>query len=150
MNRESTLTRRNPFEEVRTLGWPLSRFFDDVFGRMGLRVEEGDQMIAPATDISEDDHAITVTLELPGMTKSDVKITVENGVLTVSGEKKSEAESKGTSWHRMERRYGTFFRAITLPSTVSGEKADAHFKDGVLTIRVPKSEAAKPRSIQIQ
>jgi HSP20 family protein len=151
MPRETTLQRKDPFENAMTaFGWPMGRLFDDVFGRSFLRTEDGDQLLVPAMDVVEDEHGLTLSVELPGLTKEDVKLTVENGVLAISGEKKSATESEGKTWHRMERRYGTFYRAITLPKGVTGEKAEASFQDGVLKVVLPKSEAVKPKAITIR
>jgi HSP20 family protein len=151
MPRETTLQRKEPFENALTaFGWPLGRLFDEVFDRSTLRNEDGDQLLVPVLDITEDDHGLAVTVELPGLAKEDVKLTIENGVLAISGEKKSATESEGKTWHRMERRYGTFYRAITLPKGVTGEKAEASFENGVLKVALPKSESVKPKSIAIR
>jgi HSP20 family protein len=128
----------------------LGRFlFDDVLGR---RSEDGARLLAPALDITEDDQAYTVTTELPGLKKEDVKIQVEDGTLTISGEKRAEKETDGKdrSWHRMERRYGSFLRTVSLPTAVAVESADAKFEDGVLTITLPKREDVKPKTLKIK
>ena len=128
----------------------FGRLFDDMFGRNLLRGDDGDRLLAPALDLVEDEHAVTVTAELPGLKKQDVAIQFEHGVLTISGEKKQETETKDKQWHRMERRYGAFYRAITMPTGVEVDKAEATFADGVLTVRVPKREEVKPRAIKIK
>ncbi len=146
MNR--TLARSHPAEAT-----PFSAFgrvFDDFLGRNWLRFDEADRLIAPSLDIVEDAHAYLVTAELPGLKKEDVAIQLEDGVLSISGEKKQEAEVKEQTFHRMERRYGSFYRAVTLPAGVDVEKVDARFEDGVLKIRVPKREELKPKAIKIQ
>jgi HSP20 family protein len=151
MTRETALQRKDPLETAMTsFGWPFGRFFDDVLGRSLLRTEDGDQLLVPAMDVVEDEHGLTLSVELPGLAKEDVKLTVENGVLAISGEKKSATETHEKTWHRMERRYGTFYRAITLPKGVTGEKAEASFENGVLKITLPKSEAVKPKAIAIR
>lgn len=104
----------------------------------------------PAVDITEGDSAFLVKMELPGVTKEDVKITMENNLLTVRGEKKEEKETKGTNVHRIERGYGLFQRSFTLPATVKGEKIEASFRDGILSITLPKSEEAKPKEIEVR
>ncbi len=113
-------------------------------------LRRGDRLIAPSLDIVEDAHAYVVTAELPGLKKEDVAIQLEDGVLSISGEKKQETEVKEKTFHRMERRYGSFYRAVTLPAGVDVEKVDARFEDGVLKIRVPKREEVKPKAIKIQ
>jgi HSP20 family protein len=149
------LITRDPRESVAPL-WNFTRAFDDIFGRGLLRNDDGgDRLIAPALDITEDEHQFVVSAELPGLKKEDVQIQFENGVLAISGEKKQEAETSGPAgkgeknWHRMERRYGAFYRSITLPAGVDVEKVEATFSDGVLSIRVPKREELKPKTIKI-
>ena len=147
MNRQ--LVQREPRESAMTWGWPFGRMFDDFLGR-GLLTQDGDQLIAPALDITEDEHAFFVTAELPGLKKEEVQIGLENGVLSISGEKKQETESKDKNWHRMERRFGAFHRAVTLPAGVEADKVEATFENGVLTVRVPKADAVKPKTIKIK
>ncbi|MDP1589678.1 MAG: Hsp20/alpha crystallin family protein [Prosthecobacter sp.] len=84
------------------------------------------------------------------MKKEDVKVSVENGELTISGERKSEKEEKGKKFHRIERSYGSFLRSFTLPEAVSGDKVSAEFKDGMLTVHLPKDEKAKPKTIEVK
>jgi HSP20 family protein len=105
---------------------------------------------APPVDIRETEEALLITAELPGMTKEDVEITLENSVLTLAGERNLEKDVKGETWHRLERSYGTFSRSFTLPATVSTERVEATFADGVLTVRLPKVEESKPRRISIK
>ena len=151
MTRETTLQRKEPYENAMTaFGWPIGRLFDEMFDRSTLRNDNGDHLLVPVLDIVEDDHGLAVTVELPGLAKEDVKLTIENGVLAISGEKKTTSETDGKTWHRMERRYGTFYRAITLPKGVTGEKAEASFENGVLKVSLPKSESVKPKSISIR
>jgi HSP20 family protein len=105
---------------------------------------------APRVDISEDDKEYTVSAELPEINKQDVKVSVENGELTISGERKFEKEEKGKKYHRVERSYGSFLRSFTLPEGVSGEKVSAEFKDGMLKIHLPKDAKAKPKAIDVK
>ena len=142
------LTPRDP--ETLTPLWSMGRLFDDFFGRGLARHDDGDRLIAPALDITEDEHAFVVSAELPGLKKEDVQIQFENGVLSISGEKKQEVESKEKNWHRMERRFGAFYRSITLPAGVDVERVEATFTDGVLTVRIPKREELKPKAIRIK
>jgi HSP20 family protein len=143
------VTRWNPFED---LGWwfpSVSRTSDadlleDFWGR------RGDLEFSPATDITEDDGHYVVTAELPGMKRSDVSVELRDGVLTIHGEKKSEREEKSEKRRYVERTFGSFHRAFTLPSDVDEAKVEATFKDGVLTVTLAKSEARKPRAIDVK
>lgn len=105
---------------------------------------------APAFDVSEDETTITLEAELPGMTEKEITVQIDEGVLTVSGEKKFEFEKKEKNFHRVERSYGSFHRSFTLPETVDAEKVQANAKNGVLTITLPKIEAAKPKLIDVK
>lgn len=106
--------------------------------------------LSPRVDIVEDDTAFIVKAELPEMKKEDVKVTVEDGVLTLSGERKMEKEEKGKKFHRVEREYGSFVRAFSLPAGTTGEHVTADFKDGVLKVRLPKDAKATPKSVEIK
>ncbi|MBF0635401.1 MAG: Hsp20/alpha crystallin family protein [Nitrospinae bacterium] len=129
----------------------------DPFGALSLIDElwpsaflaTGDRPYSPAMDVTETDTAYTLRVETPGMEKGDIKIEFENGVLTVSGEKKIEKEEKGEKVHRIERRYGSFCRSLRL-TEVDGEKITAGYKDGVLEINVPKTEKILPKRISIE
>lgn len=132
---------------------PFGRLFDDWFGFGRIptgMLAEMDRVIKPALNVVEGEHSFTITCELPGVAKDDVSITIEDGVLTLAGEKKREEEHKDKSWHRIERAYGSFQRQMTLPKGVDGDKADATFKDGVLTIELPKTEQAKPKTLKVK
>ncbi len=136
--------------DVMNIQREINRMFNNFF-----RNEPEEDSLAtaawnPALDIAEHDDAIVVKIELPGVAKDDVKIVLQDNILTVRGEKKQEKESKGANYHRVERSYGVFQRSFTLPSTVNGAKVDAAFKDGVLTITVPKSEEAKRKEIEVK
>jgi HSP20 family protein len=105
---------------------------------------------APSVDISEDDKEWLIKADLPDVKKEDVKVTVENGVLTVTGERKFEKEEKDKKYHRIERSYGNFFRSFTLPEGAEGAKVSAQFKDGVLEVRLPKNEKAKSKAVEVK
>jgi HSP20 family protein len=105
---------------------------------------------SPAVDITESDAAFVVKMELPGVAKEDVRVTLEQNVLTVKGEKKQEKESKASDYHRVERSYGTFQRCFTLPSTVKADRVDASFRDGILNITLPKAEESRPKEIEVK
>jgi HSP20 family protein len=104
----------------------------------------------PPTDITEDAKEYLVKVELPEMKKEDVKVTVEDGVLRITGERKAEKEEKTTKYHRIERSYGTFLRAFTVPPGTDGTKVIADYKDGVLKVHLPKTEEAKPKAIEVK
>lgn len=129
----------------------INRMFDSFF-RGGLSEDEA--LVAsdwiPAVDIAEHDNEYTVKLELPGVSKEDVKITMQNNVLTVRGEKRKEKETKSSSYHRVERSYGAFQRNFTLPSTVKADKIDAAYVEGILTIVLPKAEEARAKQIDVK
>ncbi len=105
---------------------------------------------APAVDVMETDDEFQIRAELPGVEKKDVKLSVENGVLLISGHREQEKEEKGKRYHKIERAYGNFARSFTVPETVDAEKVTAEFKNGVLTVRLPKSEKARPKSIEVK
>jgi len=125
-----------------------------LFGRP-LRRTNGREEITlpewtPLADITEDDKEYLIKAELPEMKKEDVKVTVENGVLTISGERKCEQEETKKKYHRVERGYGTFMRSFTLPDDADFNKVNAQFKNGVLMVHVPKSERAQPKQIEVK
>ena len=104
----------------------------------------------PLVDITEDEKEYVITTELPEVKKDDVKVTVENGVLTITGERKFEKEEKNTKYHRIERSYGSFARSFALPNDGDATKVNAEFKDGMLKVHVAKSEAARPKQIEVK
>jgi HSP20 family protein len=141
------LTRWNdPFRD-------MNRLMSDAFAGYGRgygRSEESPTTLwAPPVDVSETKEALTFHVELPGFRQEDLKLNVENGVLTLEGERKFEEETKDKSYHRVERSYGKFFRSFALPGNVDASKIQAHLSDGVLMIEMPKREEAKPKSIPI-
>lgn len=105
---------------------------------------------APSVDVSEDEKEWCAKADLPDVKKEDVTVTVENGVLRLVGERKFEKEEKGKKYHRVECAYGKFLRSFVLPDGADGNKAAADYKNGVLTVRVPKSEKAKPKSVEVK
>lgn len=139
------LVRRDPFD-VFTPFFNLNRSWN----RMLDSAAGEERMLVPAMDIVETENHLVISTELPGLKKDAVKITVENGVLTISGEKKFEKEEQSKDYHTMERRFGSFHRSVTLPRQLSPDKAEAGFEDGVLTIRIPRSEEAKPKQLEIK
>ena len=136
----------DPLRELTSMENRLERFFNAPFSRGVLSNGEKEAMTvtqwAPLVDISEDDKEY--------LKKEDVNVTVENGELTITGERKLEKEEKGKKFHRIERSYGSFMRSFTLPEGVSAEKACVDFRDGVLEVHLPKDEKAKPKAIAIK
>ncbi|HTP79313.1 MAG TPA: Hsp20/alpha crystallin family protein [Bacteroidota bacterium] len=153
-----TLIRWNPTRDL--TAWSpqfhnvrreMTRAFDNFFhgdveddGSFGL------SLWTPAVDIKEQDDEYVVNVELPGVKKDEVKITIESNVLTIRGEKKEEKNSKEGNYQRVERSYGSFQRSFTLPSTVKSDKIEAAYNDGVLTVTLPKAEEAKPKQIEVK
>ena len=123
----------------------LNRMFTDFYGEAFSR-----SAWVPAVDIYETDaHEVVLKAELPEMKREDVSVTFENGVLTLKGERKFEEETTKENYHRVERRHGTFSRSFTLPNTVDASRISAAYKDGILTIRLPQREEAKPKQIDV-
>ena len=105
---------------------------------------------SPQVDIAETEKEFVIKAEIPEVKKEDVKVTVENGVLTIRGERKQEAEEKGKKFHRVERHYGSFTRSFTLPDNVDAANIKASFKDGMLALQIQKTVEAKPKSIEVK
>lgn len=105
---------------------------------------------SPLVDISEDDKEYLIKAEIPDMKKEDVKISVQDDILSISGERKYEKEEKGKKYHRVERAYGSFMRSFAVPENADGSKVNAEYKEGVLTVHLPKSEKAKPKAIEVK
>lgn len=142
---------------VRWDPWREMESFVDRYNRaFGERQEGGQDLLrkgewSPRVDIVETEDEFTIKAEIPEVNKEDVKVTVENGVLMLHGERKQEKEEKGKTYHRIERHYGAFSRSFTLPETVDQEKVKASFKDGVLNINLRKTKgAAKPKAIEVK
>jgi HSP20 family protein len=131
---------------------PDIRLLDDRFDRLIERAFGRDRQAPwmPAMDVYETDEKVVVSVELPGVEAGDVEVSVEDSTLTVSGTREFASEVTEESYHRIERRYGSFSRAVSLPPQVDTGAVDARFVDGVLSIEVPKIEKAKPRKIQIK
>jgi HSP20 family protein len=144
-------TRWDPFNELEEMEKRLAT----LFGRAPLR-KNGDKEVmtvaewAPLVDITEDEKEYVIKAELPEVKKEDVKLTVHDDVLSISGERKYEKEEKGKKYHRVERAYGSFTRSFTLPEDADASKVAADYKDGVLKVHLPKSEKAKPKSIEVK
>jgi HSP20 family protein len=146
----SNLTRWNPFREMEDIQNRLSPWF----GRIGLRGFGDEPMTvsewAPLVDITEDDKEYLIKAELPEVKKEDVKVTVEDATLTITGERKLEKEEKDKKYHRIERSYGSFVRSFALPEGTDGSKVSAEFKDGVLKVHLPKTAPTKPKAVEVK
>jgi HSP20 family protein len=141
------LTRWDPFRDLTRLQTDLNRLFEDRVGQSRGTESFG---WAPAVDVFEDTEGLTFKFELPEVEAKDVQVHLENGVLSVRGERKLEREDKRDNYHRIERSYGAFARSFTLPPTFDAERVSAEAKQGVLRIFVPKRADAKPKSIQVK
>jgi len=145
------LVRWDPFRELEEMSDRLNR----MFARPETRTANGKETMiiadwTPSVDISETEGEYQIKAEIPDVRKDDVKVTVEDGVLTIQGRRNQEKEEKGTKYHRIERSYGSFARTFSLPDVIEADKVNAEFKDGVLNLRLPKSEKAKPKAIEVK
>jgi len=141
-------TMRSAFDRLSTLRDELDR----TFGAPWTDFTRATQFLngwVPPVDVLQNKDAVTVRVELPGMKKEDIAVTLHEGVLSISGERKDEATRDEGECHRTERLYGKFQRSITLPSPVKADKIQASYKDGVLTVTLPKTEEAKPKQIEV-
>lgn len=144
------LIKWDPFRELEDVSNRLNR----IFGRSASRAESSQEMLgmadwAPSVDISETDTAYLIKGEIPGVKKEDVKVTVQDGMLTIQGERKMEKEEKGKKFHRVERSYGSFVRSFRLPDDADENKVKAEFKDGMINVTLAKSAKAKPQAINV-
>ena len=148
-----TLTRWNPTADSANLAQRMERMFDEMVGR-GLWRPSEDRPLrgtwVPAVNILEREDAMVITADLPGLKAEDVEVTVEEGILSIRGERKLEETSEGETYHRVERMYGVFERTFTLPNSVDVDKIDARFSNGEMVLTLPKREESKPRSVKIK
>jgi HSP20 family protein len=145
-------TTRRPQESMHSLR-RLNSILDEAFGTWPFQSQENGALTSawiPATDVFEDKDAVKIVAELPGVDPEDVKISLENNLLTIRGEKRQKAEENNERVHRYERTYGSFERAFSLPTTVDPEKIDASYSNGILTVTIPKAERARPREIPVK
>jgi HSP20 family protein len=141
------VSRWDPFRDLMSIQGDLNELFGRAFGQ-GESAREASW--APVLDVFEDKDRFVIKVELPGLGPQDVDISVEEGTLTISGERKFYRELEEGGFHRIERRFGTFARSMNLPSTADPNRIEASFDTGLLTITVPKKEEAKPRKIQVK
>lgn len=148
----NAVTRWDPFKELNEMESRLAT----MFGRAPVRKDgEKDEAMtvaewAPLVDITEDEKEYLIKAQLPEVKKDDMKVSVQDGILTIAGERKSEKEEKNKKFHRVEWAYGSFSRSFTLPEDADADKVAGDFKDGVLKVHVPKSEKAKPKKIEVK
>jgi len=143
----TVLTRFEPYREFATLQDRLNRLFQSSFGESQDSLTTSS--FSPAVDVYEDEHAVNLKIEVPGIEEKDLDIRVENNTLTVHGERKFEKEEKEENFRRVERQYGSFTRSFTLPQTVDSENVSANYDKGVLKISLPKKAEAKPKQIKV-
>jgi HSP20 family protein len=149
-----TLTTYNPFREMEEVQNRLSRFFGG-FPTFPIRFPKDEEKVklpdwSPLVDIIEDDHEYLFKADLPEMKKEDVKVTIENGIVYISGERKFDKEEKKIKFHRLERFFGTFERTFTVPEDADATKIMAEFHDGVLQVHLPKRPMPKPKAIEVK
>jgi HSP20 family protein len=141
------IVRWKPMRDLVDLRDEMDRMFDSFWGS---KVDRDGGMLIPPVDMIENDDNFVVSVELPGLKKEDIKMTMQNNVLTLSGSKKHEFESREDTVHRVERSYGSFCRSINLPSSVDSSAIKASYDSGVLKVTLPKVEEAKPKEINIE
>ena len=143
------IVKVDPFRELAAMQDRMARLFGDVYLRDEDTGFRGGW--TPAVDIFEtDSHDLVLRAELPGMTREEIEVTVENSTLVLKGTKKFDSDVKDENYRRIERSYGTFHRSFTLPNTVDAAKVSADYKNGVLTVKLPFREEAKPRTINVE
>ncbi|HET9532418.1 MAG TPA: Hsp20/alpha crystallin family protein [Blastocatellia bacterium] len=143
------LINADPFRELFELQRDINRLFEGSIGNTSQQTTALNTW-TPTVDIYEDENAFLLKVELPEVSREDVKVNLDNNVLSISGERRLENEDKRDGYHRVERLYGQFFRSFTLPPNVNAESIKAEFKDGVLRLSLPKKEEAKPKQIEVK
>ncbi len=146
----NALTRWDPVREIQSMRNLMDRFFEESFMDAPRLWSRSLETFAPALDVMEDSDAYTVTASVPGVDPEAIDVTLTENVLTIKGETKSEEEKKEANYHLRERRFGRFSRSITLPTPVDADHIEATQENGVLTLRLPKVESAKPKRIEIK
>ncbi|MCH8325542.1 MAG: Hsp20/alpha crystallin family protein [Bacteroidetes bacterium] len=145
-----TLIKWNPTSDL----FNLEKEFNKMFNKFGISRADEDAyenaVWSPLADISEDDDKYVIKLDLPGIDKKDVKLSFIDGQITISGEKKQENKEKNTKYHKVERMFGKYYRSFLFPAEIKEDKIDAQFKNGQLTITIPKADEVKPKEIEIK
>ena len=145
----ATVTRWDPFREFATLQDRMNRLFRDSYGPEGRDEALTTTSFAPPVDVYEDEHNVTLKIEVPGIDEKDIDVRVENHTLTVHGERKFDKDEKEENYRRIERSYGSFTRTFTLPNTIDTENIEASYEKGVLNIKLSKRAEAKPKQIKV-
>src|SRR4029453_746010 len=145
----TVITRWDPFREFSTLQDRMNRLFRESYGPEGREESLTTTSFAPPVDVYEDEHTITLKIEVPGIDENDINISIENNTLTVRGGRRFEEDEKEENLHRMEGGYGSFARSFTVPNTVDPEQISAHYEKGVLKIRLAKKAETKPKMIKV-
>jgi HSP20 family protein len=151
-NMTTTTTKWDPVRDLRDVAKQFNTLFNTRYPTTASGCDTGAcerSDYSPAVDVTEDDARYRIELDLPGVERDDVKVTVENDVLTIRGERKAEREEDDGKVHRIERRFGSFVRTFRVPEDADGELVGASFKNGVLSVSLPKAEKAKPREIEV-
>jgi len=143
------ITRWDPFREFVTIQDRLNRLFRESQSTEGREEALTTSTFAPPVDVYEDEHNITLKIEVPGIDEKDIDVRIENNTLTVHGERKFEKEEKEENYRRVERQYGSFTRTFTMPTTVDAEKVEANYEKGVLKVKLAKKAEAKPKQIKV-
>ena len=143
------ITRFDPFREFATIQDRMNRLFRDSYGSEGREEALTTASFAPPVDVYEDEHNVTLKIEVPGIDEKDIDVRIENSTLTVHGERKFEKEEKEENYRRVERQYGSFTRTFTLPTTVDQESVQADYEKGVLKVKLAKKQEAKPKQIKV-
>jgi len=143
------IIRWDPFRDIVTLRERMNRMFEDVFSGRQEDKELTPSAWAPAVDIYETENELVLAAEVPGLSEKDVEIKIEDNTLTLKGERRFEKETKEENYHRIERSYGSFYRAFTLPNSIDPEKIQAEHENGVLKVVMPKRQELKPRMVKI-
>jgi len=145
----TVLTRWYPYRELNTLQERVNRLFHESFSNEGRDESLATASFAPAVDVYEDEHNITLKIEVPGIDEKDIDVRIDNNTLTVHGERNIEKEEKEENFRRIERQYGSFTRSFTLPSSVDVGQVSADYNQGVLKIKLAKKAEAKPKQIKV-
>jgi HSP20 family protein len=143
------VTRWDPFREYVSMQDRVNRLFREAQGGDGREESLTTSTFAPAVDVYEDEHNVTLKIEVPGIDEKDIDVRIENNTLTVQGERKFSKEEKEENFRRVESRYGSFTRTFTLPNTVDSERVEAHYDKGVLKVQLAKKSEAKPKQIKV-
>lgn len=146
----TALARWNPFQEMATLREKMDRLFEEMWRDPFFSGWDVGRPWTPALDFSETKDDYIVRLEAPGVKQDDIEVTLQNNVLTIQGKRERSEEHKDETVHRVERVYGSFSRSLTIPSGVKVDDISATYKDGILEIRLPKSEESKPKKIELK